>query len=161
MLFRSDSGYRFNSDTDSEVIVNLIHHHFSEGLSLVQAVTKSVSELDGAYAIGVIFKDNPTRMLAARHGSPLILGIGEGEYFIASDIFALLPVTRRYIILEEGDIAEIDINKGISISDANGNLVDRPVMITQREHDASDKAGFRHYMLKEIHEQPEIGRAHV
>jgi glucosamine--fructose-6-phosphate aminotransferase (isomerizing) len=113
-----------------------------------------VSELDGAYAIGVIFKDNPELMVAARHGSPLSLGIGEDEYFIASDIFALLPVTRRYIILEEGDIAEIDLNKGIRIIDTNGSVVERPVMTTQREHDATDKAGFRHYMLKEIHEQP-------
>jgi glucosamine--fructose-6-phosphate aminotransferase (isomerizing) len=148
------NGYEFHSETDSEVIINLIHSYSGEGIDPFQAVLNAVAELDGAYAIGVIFKDNPTRMVAARHGSPLILGIGEGEYFIASDIFALLPVTRRYIILEEGDIADIDLSKGINIIDINGSMVERPIIITQMELGTNDKAGFRHYMLKEIHEQP-------
>ena len=127
----------------------------SNDREVIDAVNDSISALEGAYAIGVIFKNLPHRMIAARHGSPLIIGIGNNEFFIASDIFALLPVTRKYIILEEGDIAEIDLQKGIIIKDSKGRLVQRAETITSQTHEASDKAGFRHYMLKEIHEQPD------
>ena len=157
-LLRSNliaQGYSFQSETDSEVIANLIHSHMSNDREVIDAVIESISALEGAYAIGVIFKNLPHRMIAARHGSPLIIGIGNDEFFIASDIFALLPVTRKYIVLDEGDVAEIDLQKGIIIRDSKGRLVQRAETITEQAHDASDKAGFRHYMLKEIHEQPD------
>jgi glutamine---fructose-6-phosphate transaminase (isomerizing) len=148
-------GYSFQSETDSEVIVNLIHSYQQAGRDPVDAVADAIKELDGAYAIGVIFNDQPQRLIAARHGSPLVIGIGEGEYYIASDIFALLAETRRYIILQDGDIADINLDKEIIIRDSEGHPVQREMTVTEQSHHASDKAGFRHYMLKEIHEQAE------
>jgi len=149
-----DKGYTFNSETDSEVVVNEIHYLLSRGHDALQAVMETVSLLEGAFALGVIFRDQPGRLIAARHGSPLVIGLGEGSYYIASDIFALLPVTRRYIILEEGDIADIQLEQGIRIYDRHRQESTRPIITTELQDAASDKAGFRHYMLKEIYDQP-------
>jgi glutamine---fructose-6-phosphate transaminase (isomerizing) len=147
-------GYKFNSETDSEVVVNEIHFHMNAGMDALQSVFQAVSVLDGAFAVGVIFKDQPGRLIAARHGSPLVIGLGDNEYYIASDIFALLPVTRRYMVLEEGDIADIQLEKGIRIYDKDRKECTRPVSITELRDAISDKAGFKHYMLKEIYSQP-------
>ena len=124
-------GYQFNSETDSEVVVNEIHFHMNSGMDALQSVFQAVSVLDGAFAVGVIFKDQPGRLIAARHGSPLVIGLGDNEYYIASDIFALLPVTRRYMVLEEGDIADIQLEKGIRIYDKDRKECTRSVSITE------------------------------
>jgi len=149
-----EAGYVFSSETDSEVVVNAIHAFMSEGHDPLQAVIAGVKLLEGAFALGVIFKNEPERLIAARNGSPLVIGLGEGEFYIASDIFALLPVTQKYIILEDGDIADIHLHKGIRILDRNLHEVQRPVAISQLKNDIADKSGFRHYMLKEIYSQP-------
>jgi glutamine---fructose-6-phosphate transaminase (isomerizing) len=146
-------GYTFTSDTDSEVIVNQIHDYLEKGEDLLSAVVKTTNMLEGAYALGVINQNNPGRLIASRSGSPLVIGIGIGEYFIASDVFALLPVTQQFIFLEESDIAEIS-RDSLTIYDKNMNIVDRPVRMSELSSEATDKAGFRHYMLKEIYEQP-------
>jgi len=148
------AGYSFNSDTDSEVVVNEIHACLAQGKDPLGAVFDSVEMLAGAFALGVIFKNHPSRLIAARFGSPLVIGIGIDEYFIASDIFALLPVTSRYIILEEGDIADINLEDGIRIYDRKHEEVQRQVVTSGLISDISDKAGFRHFMLKEIYSQP-------
>ncbi|MDZ7736141.1 MAG: glutamine--fructose-6-phosphate transaminase (isomerizing) [Gammaproteobacteria bacterium] len=148
-----DEGYGFESQTDTEVVVNRIHAHLAVTDDLLQAVRATVEDLDGAYAIGVIDTDEPDRLVAARRGSPLVVGVGIGEHFIASDVFALLPVTRRFIFLEDGDIADIHRDR-LTIYDAQGREVMRPVMTSELPADAVDKAGYRHYMLKEIFSQP-------
>ncbi len=150
---QSKRGYKFTSDTDTEVVVHQIHRYTTQGLDLLAAVQASSGDLEGAYALGVISKEEPGRLIAARRGSPLVIGIGVGEHFIASDISALLPVTHRFIILEDGDFADL---KGIElrIYDASGALVERPVTESQLSADAADRGSYRHYMLKEIHEQP-------
>ena len=146
-------GYSFESQTDTEVVVNRIHAHLAASDDLLQAVTATVADLSGAYAIGVMSTHEPGRLVAARRGSPLVVGVGIGEHFIASDVFALLPVTRQFIFLEDGDIADIQRDKLI-IYDVNGQKVQRPVMTSDLPADAVDKAGYRHYMLKEIFSQP-------
>ncbi len=145
-------GYEFESDTDSEVIVNQIHDHLAKGEDLLSAVIKTTGTLEGAYAFGVINYRDPDRMIASRSGSPLVIGVGIGEYFIASDTFALLPVTQQFIFLEEGDIADIR-RDNLTIYDSKRNIVQRPVSISELSTDVVDKAGCRHYMLKEIYEQ--------
>lgn len=149
-----EAGYAFESETDTEVIANQVHTYCEQGLDLFQAVSKTVVELEGAYALAVICKSEPGRMVVAREGSPLVIGIGIGESFIASDIFALLPVTQRFIILEEGDIADIT-EAGVKIYDRDGHCVDRPITVSEMSADAAEKTGYRHYMLKEIHDQPQ------
>ena len=146
-------GYEFTSDTDSEVVVNQIYHFFEKDGDLLSAVVKTVAMLEGAYALGVINRGDPDRIIATRSGSPLVIGVGIGEHFIASDVFALLPVTRQFIFLEEGDIADIR-RDSLTIYDKNQNVVQRPVRLSELGSDVADKAGFRHYMLKEIFEQP-------
>lgn len=146
-------GYEFTSDTDSEVIVNQIHHYLEQGEDLLSAVVKTTTILEGAYALGVINRGDPDRIIATRSGSPLVIGVGIGEHFIASDVFALLPVTQQFIFLEEGDIADIR-RDSLTIYDKNQNEVQRPVKLSELGPDVADKAGFRHYMLKEIFEQP-------
>ena len=147
------SGYRFQSETDTEVVVNQIHHHVQGGSDLLTAVQQTIAELSGAYAIGVISANEPQRLVAARSGSPLVIGLGKGEHFIASDILALLPVTKRFIILEDGDVADIR-SGGVAIYDRNGRKVTRPVITSELSVETTDKGGYRHYMLKEIFEQP-------
>lgn len=146
-------GYEFTSDTDTEVIAHLIHRHYKQG-NLLLATQMALSELVGAYAIGVVAADNPHQLIAARKGSPLLLGLGEGEHFIASDMSALLQVTRRVVYLEEGDVVEASFSS-YRIFDAQGNAVERPVHISELDNDSVDLGEYRHYMQKEIHEQPQ------
>lgn len=146
-------GYGFESETDTEVVVNEIHRHVAAGNDLLGAVRASVARLDGAFALGVLCANEPGRLVAARRGSPLVIGIGIGEHFIASDVFALLPVTQRFIFLEEGDIADVQ-RDSVRIYDAEGREVERPVRLSEVSPDAVELGGYRHFMLKEIHEQP-------
>ena len=146
-------GYTFTSDTDTEVIVHQVHHHIDKGDDLLAAVQHACKDLEGAYALGVISINEPGRLVAARRGSPLVIGVGIGEYFIASDVAALLPVTQRFIFLEEGDIADITAN-GITIYDADGKPVERRETLSELSADAVERGEYRHYMLKEIFEQP-------
>ncbi|MBU2978247.1 glutamine--fructose-6-phosphate transaminase (isomerizing) [Alteromonas sp. C1M14] len=153
----TEQGYTFDSDTDTETIAHTVHAELQKGGSLLKAVQNSVSQFHGAYGTVIMDSEDPSRVVVARSGSPLVIGLGLGENFIASDQMALLPVTRRFIFLEEGDVAEIT-RRSVSIFDVNGNPVEREVVESNIEHDAGDKAGYRHYMLKEIHEQPTVVR---
>jgi glucosamine--fructose-6-phosphate aminotransferase (isomerizing) len=147
-------GYEFSSDTDTEVIAHLINSHYARGNSLLSATQAAIAELVGAYAIGVIAADNPDQLVCARRGSPLLLGIGIEEHFIASDVSALLPVTRKFIYLEEGDVVEISRN-GYQIYDAETKRVMREVQISELSNESVQLGEYRHYMQKEIHEQPQ------
>lgn len=146
-------GYEFHSQTDTEVIAHLVAETRKTSSSLLSAVQTSVKQLEGAYGTVIMEPANPDRIVVARSGSPLVIGLGIGENFVASDQLALLPVTRRFIFLEEGDVAEITRNE-INIYDAEGNPVKREINESNVTHDAGDKGEYRHYMLKEIHEQP-------
>ena len=146
-------GFRFTSDTDTEVAVHQIEHYMREKGDLLEAVRHAVTDFEGAYALGVVSVRDPRRLVASRSGSPLVIGIGLGEHFIASDASALLPVTRRFIYLEEGDFADIR-PESLVIYDKQGNVVERPVRESDLSADATSKGGYRHFMMKEIHEQP-------
>ena len=148
-------GYQFLSDTDSEVIVHLIDSHLKEGISLVEAVRKSVKRLDGAYAIAVISADSPDRIVAARSGCPLVIGKGIGENFVASDVLALQAVTDRFIFLEEGDLVELTTDT-IDIWNVENSSVIRADIKVEVGTDDLDKGRFRHFMEKEIFAQPEV-----
>ena len=147
-------GFAFASDTDTEVIAHLIEYHQSQGADLLEAVRKTLPRLRGAYAIAAISKREPGRVIGARRGSPMVAGLADGEQFIASDIHALLPVTRRFIYLAEGDIADATVD-GITIYDEHGKRVERPVKQAHFGANAVERGEYRHYMLKEIHEQPQ------
>jgi len=146
-------GYEFTSETDTEVIAHRIHHHLRVTGDLFKAVRATVSELEGAYALAVVSKDEPDRIVVARQGCPVVIGLGEHENFVASDVAALLPVTRNFIFLEEGDVGEIRRNS-VRILDRDGNAAQRPAKLSELSADAAEKGEFPHYMLKEIHEQP-------
>jgi glucosamine--fructose-6-phosphate aminotransferase (isomerizing) len=146
-------GYEFSSDTDTEVIAHLVHSFLASGKPLFDAVQTATKELAGAYAIAVIAMDDPSRMVVARMGAPLLLGLGDGENFAASDTAALLQVTRRMIYLEEGDCAQVTL-KSVHIVDARGHVVERPLHVSQLAADAIELGTYRHYMQKEIFEQP-------
>ncbi|AMK77020.1 MULTISPECIES: glutamine--fructose-6-phosphate transaminase (isomerizing) [Methylomonas] len=146
------NGFEFTSETDTEVIVHKIAEDLQTADSLLNAVKATVATLQGAYALGVVFIDCPDTLIACRKGSPLVIGVGIGEYFIASDIAALLPVTQRFIFLEDGDIAELKIDS-LVIYDENDHRVERPIVESQLKADSVDKGKYRHYMLKEIYEQ--------
>jgi len=148
-----EQGFEFTSDTDSEVVVHQIYYHMEHGKNLISAVTSAIDEMEGAYALGVISNKEPGHMVAARRGSPLVIGIGIGEYFIASDVTALIPVTQRFIFLQDGDIAEITKDK-LTIYNADGEIVERPIYISEQKLNAVERGMYRHYMLKEIYEQP-------
>lgn len=150
----TSTGYEFTSDTDTEVIGHLIHSHYVKGMSLLEATSVSLKELTGAYAIGVIAADNPEQMICSRRGSPLLMGIGIGENFIASDVSALLPVTNRVIYLEEGDVVDIS-RLSYQIYNAAGDPITRPVQISEISNESVSLGKYRHYMQKEIHEQPQ------
>ena len=150
----SAAGYEFTSDTDTEVIAHLIHSHYARGNSLLTATQAALAELVGAYAIGVIAADNPDQLICARRGSPLLLGVGSGEYFVASDVSALLPVTRQVVYLEEGDVVELGRN-GYRIFDAQGKCTERAVQTSELSNESVQLGEYRHYMQKEIHEQPQ------
>ncbi len=146
------AGYRFTSDTDTETVVHQVHHYLQQGMDLLEAVRATTADLEGAYALGVISTKEPGRLIAARLGSPLVIGVGIGEHFIASDVAALLPVTQRFIFLEEGDVADLHRDR-LTIYDANGRQVERAVRESELTADAAERGAYRHYMQKEIFEQ--------
>ena len=146
-------GYVFNSQTDTEVIAHLVNWEMRTASNLLEAVQKTVKQLTGAYGMVVLDREHPEHLVAARSGSPLVIGLGIGENFLASDQLALLSVTRRFIYLEEGDITEIT-RRTVDIYDANGQKVEREVHESNLENDAAEKGKFRHFMQKEIYEQP-------
>src|SRR5580698_11181170 len=146
-------GYKFTSETDTEVVAHRIHHHLATVKDLFKAVRATVAELEGAYALAVVSEHDPDRIILAREGCPVVIGLGEDENFVASDVAALLAVTRRFIFLEEGDVAEIR-RKSVRIIDREGNSIERPVRESELSADAAEKGLYRHFMLKEIHEQP-------
>lgn len=149
-----DKGYQFSSETDTEVIAHLIHDIILENdCSLFEAVKKVRPQLQGTYGVVIMDSRNPDRLVAIRSGSPLVIGLGQGENFVASDQLALLPVTRRFIFLEEGDIVEI-CRDNINIIDKEQQTVTRHECLSDVKYDAGDKNNFRHYMEKEIFEQP-------
>ena len=146
-------GYEFTSQTDTEVVAHLIHHHRAQGLSLLQALQKSVKELDGAYALAVIDRRDPSTLVAARMGCPLLVGLGEGENFVASDVSAIVSATRKVIFLEEGDTAELD-RDGVRVFDADDVEVQRDVHLSDVSLASLELGPYRHFIQKEIHEQP-------
>ncbi|HNP66010.1 MAG TPA: glutamine--fructose-6-phosphate transaminase (isomerizing) [Woeseiaceae bacterium] len=148
-----EKGYRFDSETDTEVAAHLIHYYLTEGMDLVAAVGKAVERFEGAYALLVVDAEDPDRIVVSRVASPLVIGLGDGENFVASGVPALLPVTQRFIYLEQGDLAEIR-RDGVSIVDTNGKSVTREVHETEWDSGSAEKAPYDHFMLKEIHEQP-------
>lgn len=150
-----EQGYEFVSETDTEVIAHLIHFYFQGATTLQQAVQKTIERLEGAYALGVICAREPDVLIGARSGSPLVLGVGIEENFIASDQMALRQVTDRFIFLEEGDL--VTLRNGIyEITDLAGSVVKREVVTLSGGDDVADKGNYRHYMLKEIFEQPDV-----
>jgi glucosamine--fructose-6-phosphate aminotransferase (isomerizing) len=146
-------GYEFASDTDTEVIAHLVHHELKSHDSLLSAFKSTVKQLEGAYGTVVMDTSDPNQLIAARSGSPLVIGYGLGENFLASDQLALLPVTNRFSFLEEGDIAVLT-RQDVTIYDAEGSEVSRDIKESDVTHDAGDKGPYKHYMLKEIYEQP-------
>ena len=146
-------GYVFLSQTDTEVIAHLVEWEMRSTDSLLEAVKKAVKQLTGAYGMVVMDSRHPEHLVSARSGSPLVIGLGIGENFLASDQLALLSVTRRFIFLEEGDIAEIT-RRTVDIYDTYGNKVEREIHESNLENDAAEKGKFRHFMQKEIYEQP-------
>ena len=148
------TGFKFNSDTDTEVIVNALFNELDSNTDLLAATFKVMKLLEGTYALGVINTDEPDRLIAARKGSPLVIGVGVDEYFVASDVFALLPATQKFIYLEEGDVADITADK-LTIYDKNKKIVERPIHVSESSVDLTDKQGYRHYMMKEIFFQPD------
>jgi len=146
-------GHRFTSDTDTEVIVHAVYDQVATGAPLLEAVQRTCASLKGAFALGVVSLADPGCLVAARQGSPLVIGLGIGENFIASDVAALLPVTRRFVFLDEGDTALITRDT-VAIYDREGHEVERPIKESELSADAAERGDYRHYMLKEIHEQP-------
>ncbi len=149
------AGYQFASETDSEVIVHLVDFHYQALGDLLEAVRTAVKRLEGAYAIGVMAKDDPDRIIAARMGSPLVVGKGIGENFIASDALALRPVTDRFIYLEEGDLVEVRRTSIAIWNVADESVIRSTVRVVAGEDDV-DRGNYRHYMQKEIHQQPKV-----
>src|SRR5690606_24564812 len=146
-------GYAFTSESDTEVIAHRIHWHLQTQADLFKAVRAAVAELEGAYALVVLDERSPERLILARMGCPVVIGLGEQENFVASDVAALLPVTRRFMFLEEGDVAEVR-RDGVRVLDAAGDTATREVKVSELSAAAAEKGPYAHYMLKEIHEQP-------
>ncbi len=146
-------GYVFESQTDTEVIAHLIHHYLTKGDDLLHALQRVVKELEGAYALAVVSHKEPERMVCARMGCPLLVGLGEGENFIASDVSAIIQATRRVIFLEEGDTAEV-MRTGVRVFDATDTEVQRDVHVSDVSLASLELGPYRHFMQKEIHEQP-------
>ncbi|MDX1457781.1 MAG: glutamine--fructose-6-phosphate transaminase (isomerizing) [Marinobacter sp.] len=151
-------GFEFTSQTDTEVVAHLIEQQYRLSKNLYEAVSVAIERLRGAFALAVIHADEPEHMVVCREGSPLVLGVGIGENFIASDQLALLPVTDRFMFLEEGDIADVRRDR-IEIHDRDKQLVERPITRFEHSADAAEKGEYRHFMLKEIHEQPKVIQA--
>lgn len=152
--FLVEKGYHFASQTDSEVVACLLDYYYSERNPL-RAITETVKELEGSYALGIIFKDFPDRLYATRKGSPLIVGEGDGEFFIASDIPAFLKYTKNYVLLEDDEIVCMD-EEGARFFDVHGMEIEKEVSVAEWDIEQAQKCGFPHYMLKEIHEQPDV-----
>ncbi|MCW8345892.1 glutamine--fructose-6-phosphate transaminase (isomerizing) [Vibrio sp. ZSDZ65] len=148
-----ERGYVFHSQTDTEVIAHLVEWERRTSDTLVEALQKTAAQLDGAYGTVVVDRKDPSRIVAARSGSPIVIGFGVGENFLASDQLALLSVTRRFMYLEEGDVAEIT-RREVKVLDVDGQPVEREITESNAEHDAGDKGQYRHFMQKEIYEQP-------
>ncbi|GLO62010.1 glutamine--fructose-6-phosphate aminotransferase [isomerizing] [Vibrio sp. MACH09] len=146
-------GYQFESQTDTEVIAHLVEWERRTSATLVEALHKAAAQLDGAYGTVILDRRDPEKLVVARSGSPIVIGYGVGENFLASDQLALLSVTRRFSYLEEGDVAEIT-RRTVTVMDINGNDVEREIIESNAEHDAGDKGQYRHFMQKEIFEQP-------
>ncbi|ROU06501.1 glutamine--fructose-6-phosphate transaminase (isomerizing) [Lysobacter enzymogenes] len=147
------AGYAFESQTDTEVIAHLVHFYLRQGLDLLAAVQSAVRELVGAYAIAVVSLNEPGRLIAARMGCPLLVGLGEGENFVASDVSAIVQATRRVIFLEEGDTAEVT-RAAVRVFDAQGAQIEREVHLSDVSLASLELGPYRHFMQKEIHEQP-------
>ncbi len=147
------AGYRFASETDSEVIAHLIHRELDRGTAPDRAIRAAVDRLDGSFALGVLDRDHPDRLWGVRHGSPLVIGVGVGEHFLASDAAALVPLTQQMMFIEDGDIACMTLH-GVQVFDLEGAEVTRNVRISSLPADSADRGSYRHFMLKEIHEQP-------
>ncbi|MDZ7645231.1 MAG: glutamine--fructose-6-phosphate transaminase (isomerizing) [Woeseiaceae bacterium] len=145
-------GYEFESETDTEVVAHRIHQHLKETKDLAEAVRRTVAELEGAYALAVMSHSEPDKLLLARAGCPVVVGLGLDENFVASDVAALLPVTRNFMFLEEGDIAVVE-QRRVTVFDVDGHTVERPVKESELTADAAERGNFRHFMQKEIHEQ--------
>jgi glucosamine--fructose-6-phosphate aminotransferase (isomerizing) len=150
----TSKGYVFESETDTEVVVHLIESKLKNGNNLLEAVRLSIKELTGAYALGVISSKDPDVLVCARQGSPLIIGVGVGEHFIGSDIQAILPVTSKFMYMENGDVAVLERHQ-VTIIDESGRQVEREVRQSQATSLESDLGEYRHFMLKEIYEQPQ------
>ncbi|PIQ42847.1 MAG: glutamine--fructose-6-phosphate transaminase (isomerizing) [Gammaproteobacteria bacterium CG11_big_fil_rev_8_21_14_0_20_46_22] len=148
-------GYEFHSETDSETIAHLIHLHHKKKADWVAAVRAAIAELEGAYALAIMHKDHPDQLIGVRKGSPLVVGLGIGENFLSSDNLALLPVTQKFIFLEEGDFVLLT-RESVEVFDAQHQSVERETYTSSLQHDAADRGEFRHYMLKEIYEQPTV-----
>ena len=146
-------GYEFTSETDTEVIAHRIHYHMKLLGELFLAVRATVAELEGAYALVVLSEHDPQRLILARMGCPVVIGLTEEGHYVASDVAALLPVTRRFMFLEEGDIAEIK-QHSVKVLDTEGRIVERPIKESELSAQAAEKGPYSHFMLKEIHEQP-------
>jgi glucosamine--fructose-6-phosphate aminotransferase (isomerizing) len=151
----SEKGFVFTSETDTEVIAHLLADTLKSETDFVKTVRLASKKLIGAYALAVVSPDDPDQMVVIRAGSPLVIGLGDDENFIASDVFALLPVTQRFIFLEEGDLAHISREK-VTIFDHYGELVEREARTSQVSAAKAEKGPYRHYMLKEIFEQPAV-----
>ena len=148
-----DAGLLFTSQTDTEVVVHQVYLHVASGLDLVDAVRRTLQELEGSFAFGVVHANEPGRLVVARQGPPLLIGVGAAGFFVASDIVALLPVTREYQVLENGDVADLR-EDGCTITNRKGETVKRPILHSRQSRGAADRGEYRYFMQKEIHEQP-------
>jgi glucosamine--fructose-6-phosphate aminotransferase (isomerizing) len=148
----TEKGYTFTSDTDTEIIAHRVHYNLHTADDFAGAVRTTVAELEGAYALVVMSVDHPEQLVIARQGAPAVVGLGIDENFVASDVAALLPVTRNFIFLEEGDVALVE-RKQVTVWNERGELVERPVRESELHADAAERGEFRHFMLKEIYEQ--------
>ena len=146
-------GYQFESQTDTEVIAHLMHHYLKQGNDLLAALQRTVKDLTGAYALAVVSRMEPDRMVCARMGCPLLVGLGDGENFVASDVSAILQATRQVIFLEEGDTAEVK-RSGVRVFDASNTEITRPVHVSDVSLASLELGPYSHFMQKEIHEQP-------
>ena len=149
--FLIEQGYGFESQTDTETVAKLLDYHYNG--DPIDTIVKVISEIEGSYALGIMFRDFPDKIYAVRKDSPLIIGIGEEENFIASDMTAILNYTKNYYLLEQNEIATITRNK-VRICDVHQEKITKEVQVADWDADAAQKGGYEHFMLKEIHEQP-------
>jgi len=149
------AGYQFTSETDTEVVAHLVHQIYQQTQDLTEAVRQTIAQLEGAYALAVIHQQHPNELVCARKGSPLVIGVGIGETFCASDPLALLQVTDRFIYLEEGDLATLTLTEQ-RIINQQGEKIERPILQWEHGNQAAEKGEYRHFMLKEIYEQPAV-----